>query len=182
MASVDLKDAYYTAPIAAEHQRFLKFLWSGCMYKFICLPKGLACAPRVFTKLLKPLFATLRRLGHLCFGYIDDTYLQGDTSNECSRTVDATVDLFSKVGFITHPDKSVLIPTQKLVFLGFILDSLLMLVRLTPEKAKNVCFKLISTQFPSLQEIAEVIGILVIIPCSQYAKLIFNLSRLKHDK
>ena len=125
------------------------------MYKFICLPKGLACAPRVFTKLLKPLFATLRRLGHLCFGYIDDTYLQGDTSNECSRTVDATVDLFPKVGLITHLDKSVLIPTQKLVFLGFILDSLLMLVRLTPEKAKNVCFKLISTQFPSLQEIAE---------------------------
>ena len=34
-----------------------------------------------------------------------------------------------------HPDKSVLIPTQQLVFLGFILDSLLMLVRLTPEKA-----------------------------------------------
>ena len=26
---------------------------------------------------------------------------------------------------------------------------------------KNICFKLISTQFPSLQEIAEVIGILV---------------------
>ena len=164
MASVDLKDAYYTVPIAAEHQKFLKFLWRGCMYKFTCLPNGLACAPRVFTKLLKPLFATLRKLGHLCFGYIDDTYLQGDTSNECSRTVDATVDLFSKVGFITHPDKSVLIPTQKLVFLGFILDSLLMLVRLTPEKAikvKNICFKLISTQFPSLQEIAEVIGILV---------------------
>ena len=164
MASVDLKDAYYTVPIAAEHQKFLKFLWRGCMYKFTCLPNGLACAPRVFTKLLKPLFATLRKLGHLCFGYIDDTYLQGDTSNECSRTVDATVDLFSKVGFITRPDKSVLIPTQKLVFLGFILDSLLMLVRLTPEKAtkvKNICFKLISTQFPSLQEIAEVIGILV---------------------
>ena len=164
MASVDLKDAYYTVPIAAEHQKFLKFLWRGCMYKFTCLPNGLACAPRVFTKLLKPLFATLRKLGHLCFGYIDDTYLQGDTSNECSRTVDATVDVFSKVGFITHPDKSVLIPTQKLVFLGFILDSLLMLVRLTPEKAtkvKNICFKLISTQFPSLQEIAEVIGILV---------------------
>ena len=131
MASVDLKDAYYSAPIAAEHQKFLKFLWRGCMYKFTCLPKGLACAPRIFTKLLKPLFANLRRLGHFCFGYIDDTYLQGDTSNECSRTVDATVDLFSKVGLITHPDKSVLKPTQKLVFLGFILDSLLMLVRLT---------------------------------------------------
>ena len=37
------------------------------------------------------------------------------------------------------------------MFLGFILDSLLMLVRLAPEKAtkvKNICLKLISTQFP----------------------------------
>ena len=25
MASVDLKDAYYTVPIAKEHQKFLKF-------------------------------------------------------------------------------------------------------------------------------------------------------------
>ena len=110
----------------------------GLHYKFTCIPNGLACAPRIFTKLLKPLLATLRKLGHLCFGYIDDTYLQGDTSNECYRTIDATVDLLPKVGFITHPDKSVLIPTQQLVFLGFILDSLLMLVRLTPEKATKV--------------------------------------------
>ena len=58
MAFVDLKDGYYTVPIAAKHQKFLKFLWRGCMYKFTCLPNGLACAPRVFIKLLKPTFVT----------------------------------------------------------------------------------------------------------------------------
>ena len=73
MASVDLKDAYYTVPIAPQHQKFLKFFWRGRMWKFTGLPNDLTCAPRVFTKLLKPLFATLRKLGHLCFGYIDDT-------------------------------------------------------------------------------------------------------------
>ena len=62
MTSVDLKDAYHTVPIAQEHQKFLKFFWRGQTYKFTCLPNGLACAPRVFTKLLKPLFATLRML------------------------------------------------------------------------------------------------------------------------
>ena len=50
MASVDLKDAYYTVPVAAEHQKFLKVLWRGCMYKFTCLSNGLACAPRVLPK------------------------------------------------------------------------------------------------------------------------------------
>ena len=62
-----------------------------------------------FHKILKPLFATLRKLRHLCFGYIDDTHLQGDTITECVNTIDA---LFQKVGFIIHPDKSVLQPVE----------------------------------------------------------------------
>ena len=164
MASVYLKDAYYTVPIAQEHQKFLKFFWRGQMYRFTCLPNGPTCASRVFTKLLKPLFATLRKLGHLCFGYIDDTYLQGDTANECSKTIDATVALFQKVGFIIHPEKSVLQPVQRLVFIGFIVDSLLMIIRLIPEKAtkaKDMCLQLFSSTFPSLQELAEVIGLIV---------------------
>ena len=157
MASVDLKDAYYTVPISAAPM-------AGADVQIYVLAKWSSFAPRVFAKLLKPLFATLRKLGHLCFGHIDDTYLQGDTVTGCSNTIDATVALFTKVGFIIHPDKSVLQPVQRLVFLGFILDSLLMLVRLTPNKAtkvKDVCFKLISTTFPSLQKLAEVIGIIV---------------------
>ena len=43
-------------------------------------PLGLSCAPRVFTKLLKPVYATLHNLGYLSLGYIVDSYLQGDTS------------------------------------------------------------------------------------------------------
>ena len=54
------------------------------------------------------LFATLRKLGHLCFGYIDDSYLDGDTITECVHTIDTTVALFQKVAFIIHQQKSVL--------------------------------------------------------------------------
>ena len=85
MASVDLKDAYYTVPIHASHQKYLKFCFDGALYKYTCLPNGLASAPRIFTKLLKPVYATLRSMGHLNSGYIDDSYLQGDTSAECHK-------------------------------------------------------------------------------------------------
>jgi len=54
MASVDLKDAYYSVPIHQDHEKYLKFEWKGQLYQFTCLPNGLACAPRLFTKLLKP--------------------------------------------------------------------------------------------------------------------------------
>ena len=78
MASVDIKDAYYTVPIATEHQKFLKFRWRDRLYQYTCLPNGLASAPRIFTKLLKPVFNIMRQKGYLSSSYIDDCYLQGE--------------------------------------------------------------------------------------------------------
>ena len=45
MASVDLKDAYYSVPIATEDRKYLKFEWQGSYFQYTCLPNGLACAP-----------------------------------------------------------------------------------------------------------------------------------------
>ena len=79
MTVLDLKDAYYSVPITLEHRKYLKFYFQGQLYCFTCLPNGLSCAPRVFTKLLKPVFATLKSQGHLSVSYIDDVFLQADT-------------------------------------------------------------------------------------------------------
>ena len=79
MGSVDLKDAYYSVPIARAHQKFLKFEWEGSLYAFTCFPNGLASCPRKFTKLLKPVYSVLRQLGHLSSLYIDDSIYMGKT-------------------------------------------------------------------------------------------------------
>ncbi len=83
MASIDLKDAYYSVRVSPKHQKYLKFLWNGMMYKFTCLPNGLACCPRKFTKLMKPVFSALRQQGHESSSYIDDSFLLGNDYNEC---------------------------------------------------------------------------------------------------
>ena len=59
MTSIDLKDAYYSVPMALEHQKYLKFVWRNQLYAFTCLPMGLTSSPRIFTKVLKPVFVTL---------------------------------------------------------------------------------------------------------------------------
>ena len=46
MASVDIKDAYDTVPVANEHQKYLKFSWRDKLYQFTSLPNGLASAPQ----------------------------------------------------------------------------------------------------------------------------------------
>ena len=68
MASINLKDAYYVVPIAEEHRKYLRFYWQGNLYQYTCMPNGLSSAPRCFTKLLKPVYSTLRQHGHLNVG------------------------------------------------------------------------------------------------------------------
>ena len=82
-----------------------------------CLPNGLACAPRLFTKILKPIYARLHSLGHISMGHIDDSFLVGYTHTTCQHNIQDTVDLFTSLDFAIHPGKSALIPTQE--FLGF---------------------------------------------------------------
>ena len=184
MASVDLKDAYYTVPIHPSHQKYLKFCFDGVFYKYTCLPNGLTSASCIFTKLLKPVYATLRSMGHLNLGYIDNSYLQGDTSVECLKNVIDTIMLFTKLGFHIHPEKSVFILSQKLTFLGFVLDSAAMTVTPTGEKVErilSVCTTLLKTQIPTIKQVTEVISILVSnFPGAQYGPLHYH--HLERDK
>ena len=64
-ALIDLKDAYYSVSIAGEHHKYLRFYWKGFLYQLTCMPNGLSSASRWFTRLLKPVYFTLRQKGHL---------------------------------------------------------------------------------------------------------------------
>ena len=119
MASVDLKDAYYSIPIAEEDRKLLMFQWKGKYYQFTCLTNGPSSAHRIFTKILKPVYARLRSIGHTCMGHIDDSLLVGQSFNSCHRNIADTVCLFANLGFTIHPVKSVLQPQLKNRFSGF---------------------------------------------------------------
>ena len=166
MTSIDLKDAYYSIPIAPEHQKFLKFVWKDQLYAFNSLPMGLSSSPRIFTKILKPFFSALRsQFGHTCLGYIDDSFYLEDSYLECEEATLHAVQLFISLGFKIHPEKSVVIPTQVLEFLGFILNSILMTVTLTEKKAEKILqlcqkFSYPGRQF-TIREVASFIGTLV---------------------
>ncbi len=175
MASVDLKDAYYSIPVAVEHRKYLMFEWQGSYFQFTCLPNGLSCAPRLFTKILKPIYAHLRVLGYTCMGHIDDSLLVAFAFNDCKDNVAATVGLFTKLGFPIHPDKSILEPTQEIEFLGFLINSLSMTVRLSATKAAKVksdCQELLGSGKTTIRQVAHVIGVLVSsLPAVQYGAL-----------
>lgn len=164
MASVDLRHAYYSVPIALEQQKFLRFLWKDKLYQYTCLPNGIGCAPRLFTKLLKPVYSTLRQNGHVNSSYIDDSFLSGGSFKGCLVNVDDTVNLLEHVGFMINVDKSVLIPTKKLKFLGNLIDSELMIVTLPEEKVQSIIKECKSVRDKSsvmIRQVAKVLGLMV---------------------
>ena len=114
--------------------------------------------------MLKVPLATLHRQGHISLGHIDDFYLQGQNYESCVHNVIDTIILFTKLGLITHPDKSNFIPSQVITVLGFTLNSRTMTVRLTREKAiqlKHDCMQLKQTTSPPIREVARIIGKIV---------------------
>jgi hypothetical protein len=77
MGSVDLKQAYYSVPIAVLHCRVMRFRWKDTLYEFTCLPNDLAACPRIST--IKPIYAALSVKGFVTFSYIDDSFVFADS-------------------------------------------------------------------------------------------------------
>ena len=64
MASIDLKDLFYVAPVAEHHQKNLKFLANKNL-KFTCMPNGYSPALRIITKITKAPFSVIRIQDHI---------------------------------------------------------------------------------------------------------------------
>ena len=73
LTSIDLCDAYFSISIHDDYKKYLRFLWKDIIYEFQDLCFGLVSAPRIFTKLLKPVYSFFRKLGIRCIYYIDDS-------------------------------------------------------------------------------------------------------------
>lgn len=161
MASLDIKDAYYSVPIHKDYRKFLKFMWGEKLFQFTCLPNGLACGPRLYTKMMKPVYATLRSNGHAITGFIDDMLIVGDTCEQVKQSIQATVQLLDNLGFIINYEKSVLIPTTCIQHLGFIIDTVHMKVRLPQDKLERIitdCKSLQGEKQDKIRTVAKVIG------------------------
>jgi len=152
----------YSIPTATEQRRYLKFVWNGQLHEFGALPMGLTSSPRIFTKVMKLTF--LRKKGYTLTGYIDDFFLQGNDAYECLANIKETLKVFLSLGFTVNSEKSALVPTQELTFLGFLLNSHLMTVTMSQEKKeklKSLCLEALNNEPHTIRFVARVIGKIV---------------------
>jgi hypothetical protein len=127
---------------------------------------------------LKPIYATLRERGHISSGYIDDSYLQGDTYLECRDNGLQTAELFTALGLWIHEEKSVFIPTQRLLHLGNVFDSTKLTVELSEtNKSKLIaaCRGALQTDKLTIRSVAQLIGLMVSsIPAVQFGDMYYR--------
>ena len=163
MVKLDLSDAYFGVPIEAAHHKFIRFSWRGKIYEFQALPFGLGVRPHYYTKLLKPVIAFLRRIGVRLVVYLDDMILLNQCRHMLIRDLSSLKWLLENLGFLINWKKSVCVPTQVIQFLGFLVDSVEMVIRLPQKKIQKIiqkCQCLVSSKVTRVRKISEVLGLM----------------------
>ena len=134
---IDLKDAFYSIPIAKKSRKYLQFIYNNKLYQFCVLPFGTSTAPGVFSKILKPVIALLRTRGISLIIYLNDLLIAAGTYIDCLNHTKQVISLLESLGFRINYEKSVIVPTQKLEYLGFIIDTTSMTLALSVEKIQS---------------------------------------------
>lgn len=184
LTKVDLKDAYYAVPIAQDQLHLLRFRMDRQLFEFTCLPFGLSSAPRVFTKLLKPVVATLRRMGIRLVIYIDDMLIMARSREESQAHTHTVLDLLLRLGFAINWAKCCLGPRTQLEFLGVLVNSVTMEFALPEEKVRSIqrqCRELLRESSTTVRALASLIGkmnatVAAVLPAPLYYR------RLQHLK
>ena len=161
MIKMDLKDAYLQIPVCQEHQHLLQFQWNATIYQFKCLPFGLTSAPRVFTKVLKPVVGTLRQMGIRLIVYLDDILIMHQSKEELMQLTPLICQFFAGLGWVVNLKKSHLTPEQSMEFLGFMVNSLTMKLILPAQKLKKIqqdAQRLLKLERVSVRELARFLG------------------------
>ena len=106
------------------------------------MPNGHGPSIRIFTEISKIPFVhlqkTISKLFQNSVMYVDNIYLQEETHQTCVDNISDIIKLLRKLGFVIHTEKSVLTPSQTIVFLGFIISSKNMTLSLTDEKKNKI--------------------------------------------
>ena len=111
-------------------------------------------------------------LGDNSVVHVDDLYLQGETSQACLDNISNTIKLLKELGFVINTEKSVLTPSQAIVFLGFIISSKNMTLSLTDERKNKIKTILTDCLGKSLRELARILeNIFVSFPAVAYRPL-----------
>ena len=159
--SLNLSDAFCHVPIHPCHRKFFRFCFQNKFYQFRAMPFGYNAAPRIFTKLTRPIALFCRQKGIRILFYLDDSLILAQSRDQSLAHRDNVLDLLASLGFLAFLDKSDLTSTKSSLFWGLLWDTVAMSSSLPLDKiAKLVAsaLALLSRPAPSCLSLQKFLG------------------------
>ena len=142
LAKLDIKSAYRNIPIHPGDRHLLGMKWQDRVFIDTCLPFGLRSAPKIFNATADALEWIIANGGEtvveFIVHYLDDFLFGGSpNSDSCRRSLHLALCICNLLGFPVMTEK-VFGPSAILEFLGFVIDTLAMEIRLPEEKLQHL--------------------------------------------
>jgi hypothetical protein len=153
MAKVDLKSAYRSVGLHPSQYQYTGLQWhfknektaTNIVDTRLCF--GARLAPSIFNRLTQAICRIMAQLGYektVC--YLDDFLVIAKTKDSCMRGLNTLISLLRELGFAISWPK-VECPSQSIVFLGVLINSVSMSLHLPEEKVAS--FKSLLSSFAS---------------------------------
>ncbi len=120
-------------PDSPPSQTLLRFTFEGVAYQYQALPFELSLAHRTFTRCMDMALSPLRQMGIRILNYLDDwlSLAQSQAVLTSHRTL--LLSHLDCLGLRVNFAKSVLSPSQRVSFLGTVIDSVQMTATVSAE-------------------------------------------------
>ena len=162
--SIDLEDAYFHIAIHTEFQRYFRFVANGKQYQYTALPFGLASAPRVFTQIVGIPVVALHQQAVKLHPYLDDWLLRDIRRAVLGQHLQSAWTLLVRLGFIPSTEKSSIVPSQDMAFVGMQLrtkDGVASPTRDRVDKLLRIVRRLHASRVVTAHQLLILLGIMV---------------------
>ena len=139
LAKIDIQHAYRNVPVHRDDRALLGMVWQGKLYIDTVLPFGLRSAPKIFSAIADALEWVLTKYGvTFILHYLDDYLTTGKPeSKECQQNLETIQKVCNHLGVPLKLEK-IEGPTTSLVFLGILIDTTKMELRLPDGKLSEL--------------------------------------------
>ena len=126
--SFDLENAYFHFYLSDKDKKLFNFavineLGEVIYFQFNVMVYGYNRAGYIMTRFVRSLKFVIHELGIRFVIFLDDGKISAMTFEECAQKTEVVIRMFQLAGFNISWKKSVLIPTQYLLYQGFFIDS-----------------------------------------------------------
>ncbi len=165
MAKIDLEAAYRQFPLRpADWWQFGYFI-DGRYYLDTRLPFGLSTAPSHFSRITRAVCWRMHQAGYGCIGYLDDFLVVESSRERAAAGVAFLLALLQRWGLPISERKFAVEgePTTEIIFLGVLIDSVRLELRLDPERMQAIHTELSvweGRKFATVRQISSLVGVL----------------------